>query len=50
MTDILAAGLQQKGLKLRHAHYVDTLCVEWPTRRAYWRVPKRLKSTCIAIS
>ncbi len=28
MTDILAAGLQQKGLKLRHAHYFDTLCVE----------------------
>ena len=28
LTDILAAGLQQKGLKLRHAHYFDTLCVE----------------------
>ncbi|XNM42934.1 hypothetical protein ACLK10_16070 [Escherichia coli] len=28
MTDILAEGLQQKGLKLRHAHYFDTLCVE----------------------
>ncbi len=26
LTDILAAGLQQKGLKLRHAHYFDTLC------------------------
>ena len=28
LTDILAAGLQKKGLKLRHAHYFDTLCVE----------------------
>ena len=28
LTDILAAGLQQKGLKLRHATYFDTLCVE----------------------
>lgn len=28
LTDITAAGLQQKGLKLRHAHYFDTLCVE----------------------
>lgn len=28
LTDILAAGLQQKGLKLRYAHYFDTLCVE----------------------
>ncbi len=27
LTDILAAGLQQKGLKLRHAHYL-TRCVE----------------------
>lgn len=26
--DILAAGLQQKGLKLRHATWFDTLCVE----------------------
>ncbi|VFT75647.1 glycine dehydrogenase [Klebsiella aerogenes] len=28
LTDILADGLQKKGLKLRHAHYFDTLCVE----------------------
>ena len=28
LTDILATGLQQKGLKLRHAHFFDTLCVE----------------------
>jgi glycine dehydrogenase len=28
LADILACGLQQKGLKLRHAHYFDTLCVE----------------------
>ncbi len=26
--DILAAGLQQKGLVLRHKHWFDTLCVE----------------------
>ncbi|EOC1333779.1 aminomethyl-transferring glycine dehydrogenase [Cronobacter turicensis] len=26
--DILAAGLQQKGLKLRHATWFDTLCVD----------------------
>ncbi|WPU23770.1 aminomethyl-transferring glycine dehydrogenase [Cedecea neteri] len=28
LTDILAAGLQQKGLVLRHKHWFDTLCVE----------------------
>ena len=28
LTDILADGLQKKGLKLRHAHYFDTLCVD----------------------
>ncbi|MBK5144452.1 aminomethyl-transferring glycine dehydrogenase [Budviciaceae bacterium BWR-B9] len=28
LTDILAAGLQQKGLKLRHQSWFDTLCVE----------------------
>ncbi|SMG59292.1 aminomethyl-transferring glycine dehydrogenase [Cedecea sp. NFIX57] len=28
LTDILAAGLQQKGLILRHKHWFDTLCVE----------------------
>ncbi|MDW3283300.1 hypothetical protein NQ232_26755, partial [Escherichia coli] len=28
LADILACGLQQKGLKLRHAHYFDTLCVD----------------------
>lgn len=27
-TDILAAGLQHKGLKLRHSTWFDTLCVE----------------------
>ncbi len=26
--DILACGLQKKGLSLRHAHWFDTLCVE----------------------
>lgn len=28
LTDILAAGLQQKGLRLRHRHWFDTLCLE----------------------
>ncbi len=28
LTDILAAGLQKKGLALRHKHWFDTLCVE----------------------
>jgi glycine dehydrogenase len=28
LADILAAGLQQKGLVLRHKHWFDTLCVE----------------------
>ncbi|MFV0548166.1 MAG: aminomethyl-transferring glycine dehydrogenase [Limnobaculum xujianqingii] len=28
LTDILAAGLQQKGLRLRHHSWFDTLCVE----------------------
>ncbi|WBM71366.1 aminomethyl-transferring glycine dehydrogenase [Buttiauxella sp. WJP83] len=28
LTDVLAAGLQQKGLVLRHKHWFDTLCVE----------------------
>ncbi|VEB95508.1 Glycine dehydrogenase [decarboxylating] [Cedecea lapagei] len=28
LADILAAGLQQKGLALRHKHWFDTLCVE----------------------
>ena len=28
LTDILAAGLQRKGLVLRHKHWFDTLCVE----------------------
>ncbi|AJZ91121.1 glycine dehydrogenase [Klebsiella michiganensis] len=28
LTDILAAGLRQKGLVLRHKHWFDTLCVE----------------------
>ena len=28
LTDILADGLQKKGLKLRHVHYFDTLCVD----------------------
>ncbi|NIG78119.1 aminomethyl-transferring glycine dehydrogenase [Klebsiella sp. Ap-873] len=28
LTDILAAGLQQKGQVLRHKHWFDTLCVE----------------------
>lgn len=28
LTDILAAGLQQKGRVLRHQHWFDTLCVE----------------------
>ncbi|MWU81722.1 glycine dehydrogenase (aminomethyl-transferring), partial [Escherichia coli] len=28
LADILACGLQQKGLRLRHEHYFDTLCVE----------------------
>ncbi|AIR63825.1 aminomethyl-transferring glycine dehydrogenase [Cedecea neteri] len=28
LTDILAAGLEQKGLVLRHKHWFDTLCVE----------------------
>ncbi|AWH90099.1 aminomethyl-transferring glycine dehydrogenase [Limnobaculum parvum] len=28
LTDILAAGLQQKGLTLRHHRWFDTLCVE----------------------
>lgn len=28
LADILACGLQQKGLKLRHEHYFDTLCVD----------------------
>ena len=28
LTDILATGLQQKGLSLRHAHWFDTLCLE----------------------
>lgn len=28
LTDILAAGLQQKRLVLRHKHWFDTLCVE----------------------
>lgn len=28
LTDILASGLQQKGLVLRHKHWFDTLCVE----------------------
>ncbi|NIY47918.1 aminomethyl-transferring glycine dehydrogenase [Cedecea colo] len=28
LTDILAAGLQKKGLVLRHKHWFDTLCVE----------------------
>ncbi|KEA54542.1 glycine dehydrogenase [Mangrovibacter sp. MFB070] len=27
-TDILACGLKQKGLSLRHQHWFDTLCVE----------------------
>jgi hypothetical protein len=26
--DILATGLQQKGQKLRHAHFFDTLCLD----------------------
>ncbi|MRT11995.1 aminomethyl-transferring glycine dehydrogenase [Enterobacteriaceae bacterium RIT711] len=28
LTDVLAAGLQQKGLVLRHKHWFDTICVE----------------------
>lgn len=28
LTDILAAGLQQKGVKLRHRTWFDTLCIE----------------------
>ena len=28
LTKILALGLQQHGIKLRHKHYFDTLCVE----------------------
>ena len=28
LADIPACGLQQKGLRLRHEHYFDTLCVE----------------------
>lgn len=51
LTDILAAGLQQKGLKLRHAHYFDTLCVEVARQGGRTGAcPKRLKSTCVAIS
>jgi glycine dehydrogenase len=50
LTDILADGLQKKGLKLRHAHYFDTLCVDVATKRRCWHAPKRWKLTCAATS
>lgn len=34
LTDILAAGLQQKGVKLRHQTWFDTLCIEVEDKEA----------------
>ena len=34
LTDVLAAGLQQKGLVLRHKHWFDTICVEMSDKAA----------------
>ena len=40
-TAILAAGLQQLGLKLKHAHAFDTLCLNTGDRTAAWAARAR---------